>query len=201
MRQRYSQPAFTLAELLIALAILGVIATFTIPKILDSGSDSKFNSIAKEAIGMVSGAYQSHKLANGTSTSTSMSDFTPYMNYVNADSTTTIDHIYTSTTIDCSNASHVCLRLHNGAMLRYVLTTPTFANSSATSAINFFIDPDGKVTTTGAVGTPGKSLEVYLYYNGRTTSRDSILPNTYLDSNGPYNPNTANNPDWFSWSN
>ena len=53
---------FTLAELLIALAILGVIATFTIPKILDSGTDSKRNAIAKEIAATVSGAYQNYKI-------------------------------------------------------------------------------------------------------------------------------------------
>ena len=62
MRNKNSQLAFTLAELLIALAILGVIATFTIPKILDSGSNSQWNAIGKEAAAMVSGAYQSYKL-------------------------------------------------------------------------------------------------------------------------------------------
>lgn len=39
---------FTLAELLIALTILGVIATFTIPKILSSQQDGKLKAIAKE---------------------------------------------------------------------------------------------------------------------------------------------------------
>ena len=40
---------FTLSELLIALSVLGVIATFTIPKILDSGSNAQRNAILKEA--------------------------------------------------------------------------------------------------------------------------------------------------------
>lgn len=43
-----SAQGFTLAELLIALAILGVIATFTIPKILTTQQNSKYNAMAKE---------------------------------------------------------------------------------------------------------------------------------------------------------
>lgn len=55
---------FTLAELLISLAILGVIATFTIPKIIKAQQDAKFNAIAKEAATMVTGAYQQYQSQN-----------------------------------------------------------------------------------------------------------------------------------------
>lgn len=41
---------FTLAELLIALTILGVITTFTIPKILASQQDGQRNAVLKESI-------------------------------------------------------------------------------------------------------------------------------------------------------
>ena len=73
---------FTLAELLIALAILGVIATFTIPKILNSGNDNTFNSIGMESFATVSAAYQAYKLNNSPSAATGTVDLTPYMNYV-----------------------------------------------------------------------------------------------------------------------
>lgn len=47
---------FTLAELLIALAILGVIATFTIPKVLQGQSDSKKYAVMKETIAALNAA-------------------------------------------------------------------------------------------------------------------------------------------------
>ena len=47
---------FTLAELLIALAILGVIATFTIPKVLNSQQSSERISIFKETIAAINQA-------------------------------------------------------------------------------------------------------------------------------------------------
>lgn len=40
----FGQKGFTLAELLISLAILGVIATFTIPKILSSQQNGSLNA-------------------------------------------------------------------------------------------------------------------------------------------------------------
>lgn len=45
-----SQKGFTLAELLIALTILGVIATFTIPKILQGQQNAQRKSIVKETV-------------------------------------------------------------------------------------------------------------------------------------------------------
>src|ERR1051325_8786269 len=47
--------AFTLAELLIALAILGVIATFTIPKVLQAMQDNQRKAVFKEVIASLSG--------------------------------------------------------------------------------------------------------------------------------------------------
>ena len=50
MRNRNYNAGFTLAELLIALVILGVIATFTIPKVLQNDADNKKDAIFKETI-------------------------------------------------------------------------------------------------------------------------------------------------------
>ena len=203
MKQHLKQPAFTLAELLIALAILGVIATFTIPKILDSGSNSQWNAIGKEAAAMVSGAYQSYKLDNSVSGSTDFSDLLPYMNYVRIDTTSTIDSLFNETTQTCTGANIACILLHNGALIQYVTggAGNNFGDTSVTSALWFDIDPDGKVTTTGAAGTPGKSVQMYLYINGRLNTRGTVQSNTYVGSVGPYSPDPAADPPWFSWGN
>lgn len=50
MRKKSSRSAFTLSELLISLAILGLIATFTIPKVLVAVSDQKQQAALKESI-------------------------------------------------------------------------------------------------------------------------------------------------------
>jgi len=57
----HASRGFTLAELLIALMILGVIATFTIPKILTSQQDSKRLAIFKEVFAAADGViYQNY---------------------------------------------------------------------------------------------------------------------------------------------
>lgn len=196
--------AFTLAELLIALAILGVIATFTIPKVLQSQTDSKYNSIAKEAAGMISGAYDAYKLTTPAAGTTGPQHLTPFMNYVRVDTASTIDAPYNSTTRDCSSGgigSGMCLILHNGAALRLGGDTINFGGTGTNNAIWFMLDPDGKVTTGSTTG-PGKSLMIFLYYNGRVTTRDAVVPNTITggDMSSPFNPGSSNDPPWFSWN-
>ena len=186
-----------MAELLIALAILGVIATFTIPKILDSGSDSKWNAIGLEAAATISGAYQQYKLSNSISASTGPADLTPYLNYVKIDSVTTIDDVQTSTSILCG-AVYTCLVLHNGGYLFY-RPTNNFNATAATNAMFWGLDPDGKYS--GSTTGPGKTIIFWLYTNGRLRTYGTLEPNTYFDGGGPYVPVPSLDPPWFSWSN
>ena len=205
MRQRDSQSAFakassrqarafTLAELLIALAILGVIATFTIPKILDSGSDSKFNSIAKEAASMFVGAYQMAKLNGEVTKDTTDVSLMKYMNYVRLDTTSLIDHVQTASSVSCAVA--FCYVLHNGGYFQ--INGRSFNDTKITNSIRIHFDPDGKYS--GTATGPGKGIQFILYYNGRLRTHGTMDPNT-CDSSQCVNPTPAYDPPWFSWSN
>jgi prepilin-type N-terminal cleavage/methylation domain-containing protein len=161
---------FTLAELLITLAILGIIATFTIPKLLAAQQTSAYNAKAKEAAAMVAAAYTLYGLSNTVNSSTRMGDLTPYFNYVLLNTTSTIDDKQTQGSLACSTAS--CLLLHNGGIIRY--SNNGFAGTTTTNALEFFFDPNGTYgnTTNG----PDKSVQMFLYYNGRLTTRGTSLP-------------------------
>jgi len=184
---------FTLAELLIALVILGVIATFTIPKVLTSQQNGQYSSIAKEAAGAVSQAYTLYKSQNTVGVGNGMMDLTPYLNYVAVVTTGLTDNTQGNTNYDCSLKG--CLLLHNGAMFIYA-KGEYFGGTATTSAVWFDIDP-----VAGYSGTTntGKAVEMFIYYNGKITDRGNILPNTQTNSN-TYNPNTGTIPPWFSWS-
>jgi prepilin-type N-terminal cleavage/methylation domain-containing protein len=194
--------AFTLSELLIALAILGVIATFTIPKVLQSQADTKYKSMAKEAAAMISEAYQKHKLMGKVTSATNGWDLTPYMNFVKVDTSTPIDDWQGAGIWGCDN-NYKCLVLHNGARL---VTEPAenFTDRPGTTqkddALLFQLDPDGKVTNGGSGDTsataPGKALGIVVYYDGGIGTQGKARPGAYYTTNGY----TDHDLPWFNWN-
>ena len=74
---------FTLSELLIALAILGLIATFTIPKILQSTSTQSRDSVLKETISSIGELfYTAHQLGGVANSNDSGGYILDNMNFV-----------------------------------------------------------------------------------------------------------------------
>lgn len=158
--RRAAKSGFTLAELLISLAILGVIAAFTIPKILTATSNGQNTSIAKEAAAMVAGSFSNYQLNNGIASGVTGGALTQYMNYVKTDTTTT----YTGsggTALDACTATLPCLVLHNGGILQYD-TAQTFGGTASPSSVVFNVDPDGN-------GTQGR-ISFVVFANGRVTT-------------------------------
>ena len=187
---------FTLAELLIALLILGVIATFTIPKVLQSQQNSKKNAAAKEAASMISGAYQAYKQNNTLTSAMKPADLTPYMNYVRIKTTGDIDTYSGTNNFICTLASQDgCLILHSGGALG--LYNYTFNDTASTNAIPFMFDTntqwDGQVTG------ETKGVRFVLYYNGRLSTFGTMATNT-CDSNSCTNPVASRDPVWLSWN-
>lgn len=170
---------FTLAELLIALVILGEIATFTIPKILISQSNGRNNAIAKETMASIASAYQMVQLnsSGGVSFSTTIGALTQYMNYVAVDTTSTIDAYpgSASDTFPCS--SYTCIKLHNGGL--FMMDIIPFGSSGG--IVDGVLDPDGTLTSRK------DSISFILYYKGRVQ--------TIAD----YTGNASYTPTWFSY--
>lgn len=188
---------FTLAELLIALAILGVIATFTIPKVLNSQRNQAWNSGAKEAISMISGAYQAYKLNNTPTAATGPEHLTPYMNYVSLSSTATFDGPPGEGVYGCNTGT--CMYLHNGGMLYYAPFWDTFGGTHSTNFFGFAYDPDGKATG----DTLGNgSLMIELYYNGKIVLNENVKATDETATGGTPQPGLAwaTTPSWFSWN-
>lgn len=186
---------FTLAELLISLAILGCIATFTIPKILTAQQDGRYNATAHEAAGMISQAYQLYQQNNTVTASTKPSDLTPYMNYTSFSAIGSIDHVQTGNIANCGPGG-LCIKLHNGAVIQ-PYDAASMGGTSTTNGMLFFVDPDG-VVTDGTTNGPGKSIQFILYYNGRLSSLGKISSNT-VSGDTTRNPCPTCDPPWFSW--
>lgn len=193
---RHNQTGFTLAELLISLAILGVIATFTIPKVLSSQADQRYRAAAKEAMATVSAAYQVYRLEHTAGLSTTAGVLTEYLNYANIQTSGQVDDIYSFGNWTCSGGSP-CYRLHNGGVLvinssRSFADAKAWAGTSTTDFMDFFFDPDGQVTD-GTTNGPGKSLKFFLYADGKIRDWCSAA------DNNPANDGCVGSPPWFDW--
>lgn len=190
-----AHPGFTLAELLVCLAILGVIATFTIPKVLQAQQSTAHKANAKDVVAAFSAAYQKTKLEGQLGTACRISDLTPFINYVQV-YTGNMDDTYTDTTLNCNNATYDCLLLHNGGTIAY-RENAAFGGTAATNGLPVFFDPDGKVTD-GTTDGPGKSLAFFIYYNGRIADRANVLAGT-SNTETSYGAAPSKLPPWFSW--
>ena len=180
---------FTLAELLIALAILGIIASFTIPKVLESSSNSKYTAAAKEAASMVSGAFTAFKLDSSLASTTTAGAFTSYMNYVATDTDNVMTSVPASdTAIDTCTTAMICMLLHNGGTLAYN-TAASFGGTAATNAMFWNFDPDS--TAAGAGG-----VTFIQYYNGRLTTRPNQATGT--TTGGTQVTAITTDPSWLS---
>ncbi|MCE3235867.1 MAG: hypothetical protein K0Q50_2047 [Vampirovibrio sp.] len=191
---------FTLAELLISLAILGEIATFTIPKIIGAQQNGQNNAIAKETVGSVAAAYQLYSISNTVTATTSMSDLISYLNYAKIDTSSIVDSEQGGTSVDCADPSLQCLRLHNGAILWHGKTNVDFGGTTDLNAIYFLVDPDARYS--GSTTGNGKSIKFYLYRNGRVATWASISTGTVTHEWGNYyvtNADATRDPPWFSW--
>lgn len=159
---RRAHKGFTLAELLIALAILGVIATFTIPKILTAQANGQNTAVAKEAASMINASYITYTLNNTLTTGTTAGALTQYMNYVATDTATAYTATATgATALQTCTSTLVCLKLHNGAVLQYD-TGSSFGGTGAANGIVVNLDPDGN-------GTQGR-ISFIQFYGGRLTT-------------------------------
>jgi prepilin-type N-terminal cleavage/methylation domain-containing protein len=175
-----AKKGFTLSELLVSLAVLGLIAAFAVPKVLTSVGDSSFLANAKECLSVVSAAYDAVKADNITSFDPTLITLataaagagTPYSiinkinyaglgNYTVGANAAAVD---TFNAVAAPAAATAAIRLGTGAIIWFnstnrFLTVATPANPQLRSRIQFNIDPDG-------VGV-GKPFSTFLGEDGR----------------------------------
>lgn len=73
---------FTMSEMLVALAVLGIIASHNIPKVLYAVHGKHYNSLAKEALAMTTGTIQTMRFQTQGSFIVDATTFDEYFNYV-----------------------------------------------------------------------------------------------------------------------
>lgn len=197
----YKASGFTLFEVLIALAILGLIATFGIPKVLKSTYGSKNTAIFKESVATLSSAYSAYEKINGMGYGVSGTRGAEIViAHVNIVRTITSGSSGGGlsvgsglTSFNCSS-TEPCYELHNGAWIQAgnAGTQGFLGNDTKSNAIQFNLDPDGERQAAGAV-------TLYMFYGGRVVTYSDIgAPPSGLGSGGLASVE-AIDPDWATW--
>lgn len=162
---------FSLAEILITLVILGVVAAFSISKTFTPLGKNTVNSKANQMMLRLAAAHQAYKMEGKLVSNTHFTDLIPYFNYVKIDSSTVIDELYTSSASrTCGSGSWYCLVFHDGSMLMYN-DGQKFGGPG--SGIYLYYDPDGK-RTDSTTNSAGKSLQFWITYDGRVRTSNTI---------------------------
>jgi len=208
----YAHPvrrAFTLPELLIALAILGLIAALTVPQVAYRINAKQALTIANDAKLLISSAFADYEFANATIPTTfkldDLATYFPYAKNLSAGSENiSIDcpPQGTSFTMGCSgsdprtasltaaSANYTIYRLKNGAIVVFPKTW-TMNGSTALHALPFVVDYDGKQTT------KSDSVEYWLYANGNVLTRQTLTAST-VNSSGTYNAVASADPTYLT---
>jgi prepilin-type N-terminal cleavage/methylation domain-containing protein len=195
-----SAKGFSIVELLITLGLIGILAAFTVPKVLSPSTDtlnSKQSAMVKDVSFMISSAYEQYRMANATvPTTLTPSTLTPYMNYVKLDTSgATIDgHPWAS--FRTCNSSNPCISLHNGGTLWFD-NSNSFAGSNSTNAIVFVFDPNSAYSGSTS-DSPGKGVQLYLYYDGVIRTRGQCRTNTCSSVACGFGAVAGYDPSWFS---
>ncbi len=182
-----SLQGFTLSELLVSLAVLGLIAAFAIPKVLTAVGESSSRAIGREAFGMISEAYQVIRSNNNGNVprATTAQELINTMNYArvgtggNGQGTAT-------------NGTTASIVLQNAAQIAYV-PADSFVPGAAGRAgvIGFTIDPDGS-DTSGATDTNANGpITVYLGGDGRIWAADDAYQAGATAAVSPFNANAT----------
>ena len=184
---------FTLAELLISLAILGVMAAIAIPALLTAQTNGQYNSVVKEAASSVAGIFSQQQALGQITTNTNANALISQMNYIKVDSgsVATIDDVQGGGTMPCIPANP-CYYFPSGAAIRPGYAS--FSGANTTNAIMFFVDPDGIANGT----TKAKSVKFFILYNGLLTTVGTAPAGTYYNSITITAAPAADSP-WFSW--
>lgn len=190
---------FTLTELLITVAILGIISAFTIGKVLGGpSSDQKFKTEGKGALVEIQKAYTLYREDYAPLATTTFGAITPYMNYVKTDTTSSIDAYVGSSSAKSCSSPYACLLMHDGGLVRYNVTSDSFGSTATTQAMYVYFDPDGIYSNT--TDGPGQSVMLYLYYDGAVKSTDQVRTGTYDQYGTVYNPHATRtyDPTWWN---
>ena len=182
--------AFTLAELLIALGILGILATMTIPKVLQANMEARKRAVFKETISMLVGADQAAARAGA-------------WDEISAWSSTATERLYPTTPSGYNNPADVVFQALNSYINSVkacsdITLGGAWPSSEATNSCwNYYHDSWGQPQS-GSVPTwvlaNGAKILVQVppeHWIGHPNGPSGFSINLWIDWNGTAGPNQA----------
>jgi type II secretory pathway pseudopilin PulG len=209
LRQPLYRMGYSLAELIIAMAVLGLVAAMVVPSILANVGTQQNQTLANDAKLLVSGAFADYELATlNVPSSFALPQLETYLPFAKnlsaAGENVLIDCPPQGTalplgctgtaprtaSLTAANPAYTVLRLKSGALLVYPKTW-TFAGTSTLNALPFVVDPNGKQNQ------GSDSVEYWLYTNGTVLTRQTLTSNT-VNSAGTFSSVGSSDPAYLT---
>ncbi len=182
MRVKF-KAGFTLAELLVSLGVIGIIAALAIPKILTASNDSVSNAKVHKATQAVVNGYEKWKQNNGDSLGMTGADLMTFVNYSSLITDGRIVDIHpgsgnftcsTTLTTTSGNLAGPCYQMQDGSMVYFMGHTGVAFTASDTSVLYFAVDPDAIESGSNTQDNSGIATAFFLYKNGRLRERGHL---------------------------
>jgi prepilin-type N-terminal cleavage/methylation domain-containing protein len=176
---------FTMSELLIGLGILGLIAAFSVPKLLNVSNAALANAKVHKAAQAVVNGLEKWTQENGRSASTTPANI---MNVVqhnglitdgrSVDWTPGTSDDFTCVTNPAADHESSCYQMPDGSVLFFILhwSSADFTSfgTSPENSLYFGVDPDGIVTEDTSRSSTSNTTAFYLSFNGRLRERGRL---------------------------
>jgi len=180
------QQAFSLAELLVVLAVIGFVAMLVTPKVTVAFDRHTRTAIVKDLTMSVAQAYGVLSVKEGMTAATTFGDIARYMNIANMKTTGSIDSYPGGPAVSCSG-SYSCYQMASGSIIA-VDNAHTFSEEIPNASLRFIIDTDGDMQA-GTTMTNGGTIEdvsgagagFFLSYDGRITPVFRPVPNNRMN--------------------
>lgn len=169
----FTLPGFTLAEVLITLGIIGVVAAMTIPTLINNSQKSQYVAGLQKSISTLSNGFKQ------IMTDTGCSDM-PCTGIIGADSEATVDNIETAKVFSVIKKCHINQSGCHDKMVSYLNTVQAWVPSANYSML---VLKDGTVMGYSTV------LPNCDHIAGNNQYAETCVYHTIIDVNGPKAPN------------
>jgi len=182
---------FSLAEALVSITLLGVLATILMPMLYNNVGNDKLYHASIEGIAEIALAYSKYQKQNMPDANTTATAILLNMNYVRLINNGVMSVQLNGNDYACNNVTP-CYLLHNGALVMFDADERFGGTGFNTNALHFILDPDAD--------GPNNGISLLMYFNGSFSTERYRKPGTAAIPNDDL-PSSINDPEYiWSWT-